>query len=136
MKLHLNLYSAAHTIGHSLMIRVSQLELCIIRHGFNQWIWFSSRPEDDVLPHVLSSTRALQGIYLPCNLPFYDELTMYSKGLMTPYMSLLLNPFLELLELYSKKTFDDKDLWFACIDALSKSFALDEGGKDSDNKYD
>ena len=48
---------------------------------------------------------------------------------MTPYMSLLLNHFVELLESYVKGENNDKDLWLASISTLSKSFAVDDGGQ-------
>ena len=47
---------------------------------------------------------------------------------MTPYMSLLLNHFVELLESYVKEENDNEDLWLALITTLSKSFAVDDGG--------
>ena len=48
---------------------------------------------------------------------------------MTPYMSLLLSHFVELLESYVKEENNDKDLWLASISTLSKSFAVDDGGQ-------
>lgn len=49
---------------------------------------------------------------------------------MTPYMSFMLGPFIDILKGYSNLLEDDKALWSTVIDCLSKSFAFDEGGKD------
>lgn len=48
---------------------------------------------------------------------------------MTPYMSLLLADFVELLETYSKEEVDDRHLWASMIEVLSKSLSADEGGE-------
>lgn len=56
------------------------------------------------------------------------------RDLMTPYMSLLLDRFVELLESFTKSENDDKDLWAATITTLSKSFKVDDGAFWRDEK--
>lgn len=46
---------------------------------------------------------------------------------MTPYMSFLLPPFTELLNLYKQSSVNE-ELWLAVVQVVTKSFAVDEGG--------
>ncbi|KAH8112066.1 hypothetical protein DFH11DRAFT_1788270 [Phellopilus nigrolimitatus] len=57
----------------------------------------------------------------------YSALLDLFKELMTPYMSLLISNFVDVLESFQKEENANKELWFATIETLSKSFAVDEG---------
>lgn len=55
-------------------------------------------------------------------------LTTTLQGLMTPYMSLLLQPFLAILQKFRDEESSDEALWRAVLSTLTKTFAHDEGG--------
>ncbi|TDL26887.1 hypothetical protein BD410DRAFT_763071 [Rickenella mellea] len=57
----------------------------------------------------------------------YTALLDIFKGLMTPYMSLLNNPLVELFQSYVKKTTRSKEVWLHAVGMLSKSFGVDDG---------
>ncbi|KAL5525140.1 UTP10 [Sanghuangporus sanghuang] len=57
----------------------------------------------------------------------YSGLLDLFKELMTPYMSLLVNHFAELLTSFTKEENTNKELWLAAIETLSKSFVVDDG---------
>lgn len=48
---------------------------------------------------------------------------------MTPYMSLLVNNYADLLSSFQKEENTNKDLWLSSVESLSKSFVADDGGK-------
>ena len=47
---------------------------------------------------------------------------------MNPYMSLLLQPFVDSLKVFSKSGSDDEALWACTIETLTKSLNFDDGG--------
>lgn len=51
------------------------------------------------------------------------------KGLMSTYMSFLLQPFTELLGAFTVSSARDKMLWLCIVEILTKSFNSDEGGE-------
>ncbi|KAL5520451.1 hypothetical protein ACEPAG_9675 [Sanghuangporus baumii] len=57
----------------------------------------------------------------------YSALLDLFKELMTPYMSLLVNHFAELLTSFTKEENTNKELWLAVVETLSKSFVVDDG---------
>ncbi|THH26927.1 hypothetical protein EUX98_g7265 [Antrodiella citrinella] len=57
----------------------------------------------------------------------YGALLEYFKGLMTPYMSLLLQPFLTILGKFKDESYDDETLWTALLSTSAKTFVYDEG---------
>ncbi|KAK7688534.1 hypothetical protein QCA50_008072 [Cerrena zonata] len=59
----------------------------------------------------------------------FSALLDYFKGLMTPYMTFLLQPFIGILEAFHKETYsaDDNVLWIETIQTLSKTFVYDDG---------
>ncbi|KAI5117129.1 hypothetical protein M0805_007713 [Coniferiporia weirii] len=57
----------------------------------------------------------------------YSALLDLFKELMTPYMSLLVGNFVDILGSFQKKENTDKELWLATIETLSKSFTADDG---------
>ena len=48
---------------------------------------------------------------------------------MTPYMSFLLQPFIDTLGQYTAASLEDELFWICVIETLSKSFACDDGGR-------
>lgn len=54
---------------------------------------------------------------------------------MTPYMSFLLQPFLDILKAFSSSSRGEHDLWSCVIETLSKSFSLDDAGKVPHRRY-
>lgn len=48
---------------------------------------------------------------------------------MTPYMSMLLAHFVELLNNFYEGKESNEQLWTSCIETISKVFSSDEGGK-------
>ncbi|KAI0790983.1 hypothetical protein C8Q75DRAFT_805854 [Abortiporus biennis] len=62
----------------------------------------------------------------------YSTLLDYFKGLMTPYMSFLLQPFINLLNEFSQT--EDVALWDAVIQTLTRSFVHDDGAYWRDDK--
>lgn len=50
------------------------------------------------------------------------------QGLMSSYMSFLLQPFIDILKEYSESDTDDKELWLCVVETLTKSLLSDEGG--------
>ncbi|KAF8064012.1 hypothetical protein FPV67DRAFT_198389 [Lyophyllum atratum] len=64
----------------------------------------------------------------------YIALLDFFKGLMTPYMSLLLTPFVECLKLFSAGSADNRSLWSGVIEALTKSLIYDDGAFWRDDK--
>ncbi|EIN05935.1 hypothetical protein PUNSTDRAFT_137420 [Punctularia strigosozonata HHB-11173 SS5] len=59
----------------------------------------------------------------------FMALLEYFKALMTPYMSFLLQPFIEKLLAYSSGSERDRTLWTSVIQVLVRSLAFDDGGK-------
>ncbi|KAG6868785.1 hypothetical protein C0993_010712 [Termitomyces sp. T159_Od127] len=55
------------------------------------------------------------------------DLSINLSGLMNPYMSFLLAPFVELLGSYATEKFDNQVLWDGVIETLTKSLSYDEG---------
>ncbi|ESK96722.1 u3 small nucleolar RNA-associated protein 10 [Moniliophthora roreri MCA 2997] len=64
----------------------------------------------------------------------YSGLLDYFKNLMTPYMSMLVSPFLEVLKGYLDSKTDSKELLIATLETLGKSIACDDGGFWRDEK--
>jgi U3 small nucleolar RNA-associated protein 10 len=58
----------------------------------------------------------------------YTALLDYFKALMTPYMSFMMQPFIDLLETFAKSEEPDPELWGSLIQVLGKSFEVDEAG--------
>ncbi|EAU87657.2 hypothetical protein CC1G_09118 [Coprinopsis cinerea okayama7 len=77
--------------------------------------WAFAADKDD-------SSRKIVFIHL------YLGLQDYFKGLMSPYMSFLLQPFEETLKGYSSATHGDQSLWTATISSLHKALTHDDGG--------
>ncbi|KZT23010.1 hypothetical protein NEOLEDRAFT_1180414 [Neolentinus lepideus HHB14362 ss-1] len=58
----------------------------------------------------------------------YEALLEFFKSLMTPYMSFLLSPFMDILHTFRSSDVEDGDvLWSSVITILAKSFRFDEG---------
>jgi hypothetical protein len=55
-------------------------------------------------------------------------LTHAVQGLMNPYMSFLVQPFVATLKDYSAGTLGDLVLWTGVLDIFSKSLISDDGG--------
>ncbi|KAJ3965955.1 hypothetical protein EV361DRAFT_608730 [Lentinula raphanica] len=64
----------------------------------------------------------------------YIGLLDYFKGLMNPYMTMLLTPFTEILQEYSNEKTDNKDLLPPVLEILGKSLACDDGSFWRDDK--
>jgi len=64
----------------------------------------------------------------------YTALLDFFKGLMNPYMSLLLTPFVECLKSFSAGSADNQALWARVIEALTKSLTYDDGAFWRDDK--
>ncbi|KAG5644278.1 hypothetical protein DXG03_008763 [Asterophora parasitica] len=64
----------------------------------------------------------------------YVALLDFFKGLMTPYMSFLLTPFIESLNAFGAGTADDRGLWAGVIEAFTKSLTYDDGAFWRDDK--
>lgn len=47
---------------------------------------------------------------------------------MNPYMTFLLQPFVESLKAFSSPTDDDPALWACIVETLTKSLSFDDGG--------
>ncbi|KAJ7740997.1 hypothetical protein B0H14DRAFT_3515417 [Mycena olivaceomarginata] len=67
-----------------------------------------------------------------CNV--YAGLLDYFKGLMNPYMSFLVQPFVAALKDYNAGTLSDSVLWTGILDILSKSLTSDDGAFWRDDK--
>ncbi|KAJ6554556.1 armadillo-type protein [Mycena capillaripes] len=67
-----------------------------------------------------------------CNV--YAGLLDYFKGLMNPYMSFLIQPFVATLKEYSAGTLSDPVLWTCILDIFSKSLISDDGAFWRDDK--
>ncbi|KAJ6464259.1 hypothetical protein C8R47DRAFT_1180243 [Mycena vitilis] len=67
-----------------------------------------------------------------CNV--YAGLLDYFKGLMNPYMSFLVQPFVATLKDYSTNTLSDPVLWTCVLDIFSKSLIADDGAFWRDDK--
>ncbi|TCD67119.1 snoRNA-binding rRNA-processing protein utp10 [Steccherinum ochraceum] len=65
----------------------------------------------------------------------YNSLLEYFKGLMTSYMTLLLPPFLAILNQFKIGSSSDEELWLAVSSTLTKTFLHDEGAFWRDDKY-
>jgi len=63
----------------------------------------------------------------------YGALLEYFKGLMTPYMSFLFQPFIEILDGYRQSTAEPA-LWLAIIQTLTRTFIHDDGAFWRDDK--
>ncbi|KAI0063355.1 ARM repeat-containing protein [Artomyces pyxidatus] len=57
----------------------------------------------------------------------YIALLDYFKALMTPYLSFLLQPFIDLLRDSSSTTDNQAEVWLCVLETLTKSFTVDEG---------
>ncbi|KAL0952425.1 hypothetical protein HGRIS_006698 [Hohenbuehelia grisea] len=57
----------------------------------------------------------------------YSALLDYFKNLMTPYMSFLLPPVVEMLKNFANSTSVDEERWACLLTVLTKSLAVDEG---------
>ena len=57
------------------------------------------------------------------------------KGLITPYMSLVLDPATDLLKTYESDSKHPSTQWLAIMDMLENSIISDEGGKESGIQY-
>ncbi|PFH46286.1 hypothetical protein AMATHDRAFT_155738 [Amanita thiersii Skay4041] len=64
----------------------------------------------------------------------YADLLDFFKGLMTPYMSFLLNPLVHDLESFGKSALQDRDYWVAVLDIVNKSLKFDDGAFWRDDK--
>jgi len=64
----------------------------------------------------------------------YISLLDYFKGLMAPYMSFVLLPFVEILKAFAGSSADDTNTWLNVIQTLTKSFSYDEGAFWRDDK--
>jgi len=51
------------------------------------------------------------------------------QGLITPYLAPLVDPMMELLDVWSKQGHVDSELWAYLIRFLTLSFEVDEGGE-------
>jgi U3 small nucleolar RNA-associated protein 10 len=58
----------------------------------------------------------------------YAALLDYFKALMTPYMSFMIQAFTDLLESFTESEEPDPELWGSLVQALGKSFEVDEAG--------
>ncbi|KAJ6630100.1 hypothetical protein B0H10DRAFT_1984968 [Mycena sp. CBHHK59/15] len=67
-----------------------------------------------------------------CNV--YLGLLDFFKGLMNPYMSFLLPPFVSALKEYSAGTVEDTAFWTCIIDIFTKSLTFDDGAFWRDDK--
>ncbi|KAF8192665.1 hypothetical protein K438DRAFT_2017867 [Mycena galopus ATCC 62051] len=67
-----------------------------------------------------------------CNV--YAGLLDYFKGLMNPYMSFLVQPFVAALKDYNTGTLGDPVLWTGILDIFSKSLVSDDGAFWRDDK--
>ncbi|KAJ6463475.1 hypothetical protein C8R45DRAFT_840925 [Mycena sanguinolenta] len=67
-----------------------------------------------------------------CNV--YAGLLDYFKGLMNPYMSFLVQPFVAALKDYNAGTLSDPVLWAGILDIFSKSLVSDDGAFWRDDK--
>ncbi|KAH8084910.1 armadillo-type protein [Cristinia sonorae] len=65
----------------------------------------------------------------------YGALLEYFKGLMTPYMSLLLQPLLAILNGYKEGRSDDEELWNTVLATLARTFIHDEGAFWRDDRF-
>ena len=61
----------------------------------------------------------------------YAALLDYFKALMTPYMTFMIQAFINLLESFIKSEEPDPELWGSLIRVLGKSFEVDEAGMSS-----
>ena len=59
----------------------------------------------------------------------YMALLDYFKTLMTPYMSFMIQAFIDLLESYTKSDEPNQELWHSLVQVLGKSFEVDDAGK-------
>ncbi|KIK65016.1 hypothetical protein GYMLUDRAFT_39424 [Collybiopsis luxurians FD-317 M1] len=64
----------------------------------------------------------------------YIGLLDYFKGLMNPYMSMLLSPLVDILKGYTNAGLEDKELLPPVLETLAKSLACDDGGFWRDDK--
>ncbi|KAG6909155.1 hypothetical protein DXG01_001782 [Tephrocybe rancida] len=64
----------------------------------------------------------------------YIALLDFFKGLMNPYMSFLLAPFVETLRSYTMGASDDPSLWAGVVETLTKSLSCDDGAFWRDDK--
>jgi len=76
----------------------------------------------------ISSARKLSFCHV------YASLLDFFQGLMSTYMSFLLQPFTGLLQAFSASSAGDQKLWLCIIDILKKSFIFDEGAFWRDDK--
>lgn len=58
----------------------------------------------------------------------YAALLDYFKALMTPYMSFMIQAFTDLLESFTGSEEQDPELWGSLVQAIGKSFEVDEAG--------
>jgi len=56
----------------------------------------------------------------------YTALLDYFKALVTPYMSFMIQTFTDLLESFAESEESDPELWASLVQALGKSFEVDE----------
>jgi len=64
----------------------------------------------------------------------YLNLLEFFKGLMSPYMSFLLRPFLDILDSQSTPEGDNQVLWACVIEVITKSLNVDDGAYWRDDK--
>ncbi|KII90106.1 hypothetical protein PLICRDRAFT_686024 [Plicaturopsis crispa FD-325 SS-3] len=64
----------------------------------------------------------------------YGALLEYFKALMTPYMSFLLQPFVDILQSFANSSEDDTRLWLCVIQTLTKTLEVDEAAFWRDDK--
>lgn len=62
-----------------------------------------------------------------CSKPLF--LLQLLQGLITPYLAPLVDPMMELLDVWSKQGHVDLELWAHLIRFLTLSFEVDEGGE-------
>ncbi|KAM6493306.1 hypothetical protein JOM56_011440 [Amanita muscaria] len=79
-----------------------------------------------------SDTADIRKRIIFCRL--YASLLDFFKGLMTHYMSFLMQPFIVDLEAFSKTTSQDKEYWACILDVTTKSLRLDDGAYWRDDK--
>ncbi|KAF8999772.1 hypothetical protein BDQ17DRAFT_1360346 [Cyathus striatus] len=83
--------------------------------------WAFTNEEDEIARKILF-----------CHL--YRDLLDFFKGLMNPYMTLLLPPFTEILGAFSKTSINDPLLWTCVLEILVKSLSVDDGAFWRDDK--
>ncbi|TFK37695.1 hypothetical protein BDQ12DRAFT_685121 [Crucibulum laeve] len=57
----------------------------------------------------------------------YTSLFDFFKGLMNPYMSILILPFVDVLKKFSNSAIDDLQLWSSVIETITRSLTFDDG---------